>query len=337
MTTLEAGPAPLDALFGPPERDCPRLSPDGHRLAWLAPVDGVAQIWVAGAPGGARPRRLTHAPPPGIALYCWAPDDRHLLYVLDDGGDENWRLHAVDATTGTRRALTPPGTQADVLAVSPHHPRHALVALDTRAPGLADAHHHDHVTGERTLVAENPRDVERWFADPQLRVRAATVRRDDGGLDVLHRRAGEGTWHTALHLGADDALASGPVAVPATGVLLVTTAGGDTARLVHLDPATGALDVLAARPGHDVDDLLLDPRTHRPHAVAFAAARRTWHPLDDTPPWPAWPPATSPSRAATAATGAGSSPTAGPTSPAPTTCGTAPPAPPTTSSTSAPC
>jgi hypothetical protein len=32
---------PLEVLFGNPERVQPQLSPDGARLAYIAPVDGV--------------------------------------------------------------------------------------------------------------------------------------------------------------------------------------------------------------------------------------------------------------------------------------------------------
>ena len=36
-----------DVLFGNPERTAPQLSPDGKRLAWLAPdKKNVLQVWV---------------------------------------------------------------------------------------------------------------------------------------------------------------------------------------------------------------------------------------------------------------------------------------------------
>src|SRR5437764_12590314 len=38
---------PRGVLFGNPERVSPRISPDGTRLAWLAPVEGVLNVWVA--------------------------------------------------------------------------------------------------------------------------------------------------------------------------------------------------------------------------------------------------------------------------------------------------
>ena len=34
----------------------------------------------------------------GIRAFAWARDGRHVLYVQDVGGDENWRLYDVDPT-----------------------------------------------------------------------------------------------------------------------------------------------------------------------------------------------------------------------------------------------
>jgi hypothetical protein len=37
---------PRDVLFGNPERASPRLSRDGKRLGYLAPDEGVLNVWV---------------------------------------------------------------------------------------------------------------------------------------------------------------------------------------------------------------------------------------------------------------------------------------------------
>ncbi len=38
---------PREVLFGNPERVSPHISPDGTRLAWIAPHEGVLNVWVA--------------------------------------------------------------------------------------------------------------------------------------------------------------------------------------------------------------------------------------------------------------------------------------------------
>jgi hypothetical protein len=37
---------PRDVLFGNPERMAPAVSPDGARLAHVAPADGILNVWV---------------------------------------------------------------------------------------------------------------------------------------------------------------------------------------------------------------------------------------------------------------------------------------------------
>ncbi|HUH01114.1 MAG TPA: hypothetical protein VML75_03905, partial [Kofleriaceae bacterium] len=38
---------PRAVLFGNPDKAGPQISPDGKQLSWLAPVDGVLNVWVA--------------------------------------------------------------------------------------------------------------------------------------------------------------------------------------------------------------------------------------------------------------------------------------------------
>src|SRR6516165_6590888 len=132
---------PRDVLFGNPERVSPRISPDGRRLGWLAPVEGVLNVWVAGLPAepgpGASAEVIHDAAPVtddrdrGIRTFFWAHDGRHLLYLQDRGGDENWRLYDVELEMMASRDLTPfENVQAEVIAVDKRFPNEILVGLN---------------------------------------------------------------------------------------------------------------------------------------------------------------------------------------------------------------
>ena len=43
----------------------------------------------------------------GIRRYFWAYTNSHILYLQDQGGDENWKVYAVDLGSNTSRDLTP--------------------------------------------------------------------------------------------------------------------------------------------------------------------------------------------------------------------------------------
>src|SRR5438067_8098661 len=106
---------PRQVLFGNPERMSPRISPDGSRLAWIAPDEGVLNVWLAPTGDLSQAKVITRDRDRGIRSYVWAHDNRHLLYIQDKGGDENWRLYSVDLETDQIRDLTPfDGVQARI-------------------------------------------------------------------------------------------------------------------------------------------------------------------------------------------------------------------------------
>ena len=104
-----------EGLFGPPTFDNPRLSPDGNRVAWLAPVDGVPQVWVGGVDDPDRSGRPVTSAAWPVRFQTWAPDGRGVLHIGDPTGAEVWQvLLATDG--GTPMAVTPEGRHADLLA-----------------------------------------------------------------------------------------------------------------------------------------------------------------------------------------------------------------------------
>ena len=107
---------PLEVLLGNPERAAAQISPDGKRLSYLAPLDGVLNVFVGDA-GAANEQPVTRDTDRGIRGYAWAHDNRHLMYVRDRDGSENFRLYDVDLASGTERDLTPlDGVQCRVIA-----------------------------------------------------------------------------------------------------------------------------------------------------------------------------------------------------------------------------
>src|ERR671917_1500017 len=186
---------PREVLFGNAEKVVPRLSPDGERLAYLAPKDGVLNVWVGpvGHPaGGDDFEPVTDDRKRGIRVFFWAEDNTHIVYLQDEGGDENWRVHAVDASTREDRDLTPfDKVQAQIVDSSRHFPDTLLVALNKDNPELHDVYRLTLSTGDLELAAKNPGNVVGWVADAEFRVRAAMAATPDGGFDLLLRE-GEG-------------------------------------------------------------------------------------------------------------------------------------------------
>ena len=79
-------------FFGNPTKAGSRISPDGKSLSWIAPRDGVMNLWVAPLSDLAKAKPLTAETKRPIRTSFWAPDSKSLLYVNDKGGDENFLL-----------------------------------------------------------------------------------------------------------------------------------------------------------------------------------------------------------------------------------------------------
>jgi dipeptidyl aminopeptidase/acylaminoacyl peptidase len=277
---------PRDVLFGNPERVSPHLSPDGTRLAWIAPRDGILNVWVA--PVGAAgvdwdaAVAVTEDTDRGIRSYSWARDGRHLLYVQDTGGDENWRLYDVDVPTLARRVLTPfDGVQAQIIATRKSHRDEVLVGINRDNPELHDVYRLDLKTGDLTKLIDNP-GYAGWLADEDMVVRGAISPLPDGGQDVLVRDDADGDWRTLLHIPADDAAVSGPLTFTGDGksLLAISSVGADTGRLVRIDLATGEEQVIFSDPEADVTGLMLHPDTREPQVVIVDKDRAEYHVLD---------------------------------------------------------
>jgi len=266
----ESGLIPRAALFGNPVRTQARLSPDGKYVSFLAPRDGVMNVWLApfGKLEAAKP--ITEDRKRGIRQHFWSADGRHVLFLQDEGGDENWRVYGVDVESGKQTDLTPlPGVQAQIVGISHERPEVVLVGLNNRKPEWHDLYEIDIASGKRTLVERNDQEFGGYLEDLQLQPRLATKPLPDGSTEVF-RRNEKGEWQSLFKYPQEDSLTTQPLAVEAGGktALMLTSTGRDKAALARLDLASGKQTVLGQSDKADVAGVWLDPRTRAPQAYA---------------------------------------------------------------------
>lgn len=281
MRTDDLPLIPRRLLHGNPERAMARISPDGARLAWLAPHEGVLNVWVAPREDLAAVRPVTDDRGRGIRFFRWAYTSAHILFIQDKGGDENWRLYASDLGTGLERDLTPfEGARAEILAVSPEHPLELVVGLNKRDPQWHDLYRVHIETGELSLLLEHDR-----FAavelDDAYRPRLAIEMAPDGDL-LVFEADGAGGWAEWERVPEEDALTTGILGFEADGRRLYTrdSRGRDTAALFVLDTESGARRLLAEDPRADLAEVLRHPRSGAVQAAAFVYDRKRWQVLD---------------------------------------------------------
>ncbi|MFC4533335.1 S9 family peptidase [Sphaerisporangium dianthi] len=274
---------PRAVLFGNPAYMAPGISPDGTRLRFLAPDEGVMNVWVGPVDAPQEAKVVTHDRGRGIRAFGFCHDDRTLYHLRDEDGDESWRLYLVDLDTGRERCVTPfDGVQARVLAHNRWHPDTMLIGLNKDRRELHDVYRLDLPTGELTKVATNPGYMT-WEIDTDLRIRGGTAMRPDGSCAV--HLAGLGADEAApwLDVPREDAMGTHIAGFSRDGATfyLLSSIGANATRLFAVDASTGRRTLLAEDPVYDVKRVEMDPGTRVPQAVVLGKDRDERVFLDD--------------------------------------------------------
>ena len=270
---------PRAHLFGNPTRAAARISPDGTMLSWLAPVDGVLNVFVAptDAPGDAV--AVTRDRGRGVRIYGWTYAGG-LVFLQDVGGDEDFHLFGVDPIKRETRDFTPfSGVRAGIAAVSRQRRGELLVSLNQRDKRFHDLFSLDLGSSALELVEENP-GLAGFVTDEAYRAVLALKLDPNGARKVLRKT--DGSWVPFLDFAPDDARSSGPNHLDPEGRILYLrdARGRDTAALVRLDLLTDESIVLASDNRADIGGMIVDIQTRAPRAYTVVAERMEYHALD---------------------------------------------------------
>lgn len=282
---------PREVLFGNPVNSRVRLSPDGEFLAYCAPVDNVLNIWVKTI-GQDDDRPVTRDNNRGVRYYFWAQDSKHILYAQDVGGNENWRMYAINLETDEIRDMTPfENIQVRTVATDKDFPHEILFSMNKENPRAHDMYHLDLMSGEMKLVATNPGNIIDWIPDAQFKVRGAIAALPDGGFELTVRDSKESDWQTLVTWDAENSMTSAPnfLSPPTTFskdgayIYFMDSRGVNAGRMVRMEIATGNIEVIAEDPQYDVsDDIMIHPDNYEIQAIAFEKERIAWTILDES-------------------------------------------------------
>lgn len=272
------------ALFGNPSRAAGTLSPDGKWLSWLAPRDGVLNIWVAPLADLQAARPLTQSRDRPIRQQFWSPDSSQVMYIQDKDGDENFLLYAIDVATGSERTLTPfQKTRVLLIGASPLVKDRLLLGLNNRDPRWHDVHSLDLRTGKLEEVMRGD-GYAGFLADANLALRMALRPNAAGGMDFFRIDAGKVESTAFASTTLDDAMTTQPAAFTTDGKTLywIDSRGRNTAALVAQDVATGTTRVIAEDARADIRGALTNPRSGVVEAYSVAYLRSEWRAVDAT-------------------------------------------------------
>jgi dipeptidyl aminopeptidase/acylaminoacyl peptidase len=284
MTSALPPLIPVEDFFENPEKTGAQISPDGTRLSYLAPEENRLNVWVRTI-GEDDDVCVTHDHTRGILSYFWSRDSKHILYVQDEGGNENFHVFAVDVAAPDAPAvdLTPfPDVRAFIVDVPYNDHEHLLVALNRRDPSVHDVHRLSISTGDLELVAENPGDVGSWITDPQGRLRAAAAQTPTGDYEVRVRDTEDDDFRPLRQFANEDAPSVYGFTPDGRSLWVGTPEDADLERLCTLSLDTAELAVVDSDEEADLGGPVLRSRTGELLGTFYQRDRLVFHSFDDT-------------------------------------------------------
>ncbi len=251
----------VEEFFDPPVRASASISPDGTKIAYLAPRKNRLNVWVQTLDddNDAAARCVTYDETRSVTGFLWVGDPRWLLYVQDSGGDENWHLYRVDLDSPDTPAvdLTPyPGVRLLGLEQPHGRPGKLFVQLNHRRIDQIDLYELDVASGELTMLAENPGNVMSWFCGPHHEVFTQSLT-SEGDIEFSRYESGA-LESLVVYNGADYPVGMHPTQMTpdGTGLWMGSSRDTDRTRLVRLDLATGEESVVDSHPSFDLSAAL---------------------------------------------------------------------------------
>lgn len=271
---------PMEDFFRNPEKSAFQLSPDGSRISFLKPWERRMNIYVQKI-GEEEAIRITSAADRDIPAYFWAGDDR-IVYLQDKGGDENYRLYAVNSDGTNERELTPfENVRVSIIDRLEEQEDEVLIGMNRRDPRLFDVYRLNIDSGKLTLAEENPGDIEEWMTDHDGKLRVA-VRSDGVNTSLLYRDKEDLPFKTLITTDFRESVSPLFFTFGNRKLYVASNLGRNTSAICIFDPATVKHEeVIFERPDVDVYALFRSKKRKVITGTGFTTDRFHYHFFDD--------------------------------------------------------
>lgn len=259
---------PRDHLFSNADHLNVRISPDGTHLAYLAPYEGVMNVWVKGLEKESEPKALTQYTDRNIQSLSWSFDNKHILYEKDTAGDENWKIYKLDIGSGKSTLLTPEkGVMARLVGQSYLKPTKIIISQNDRNPQFHDVYEYDIETNKKQLVYENNKFVG-FLVDDTLDLQMALEIAPGQLLNVYKYEKGEWIPHKKLE-NKEDTYFTSPVFFSKEGekAYWINSVGREYAALTVSDIKTKEENVLFEPEKGNIGGITVHPTENTPIAL----------------------------------------------------------------------
>jgi dipeptidyl aminopeptidase/acylaminoacyl peptidase len=252
---MKAKQIPLEDFFKNPEKASYQISPGGTFFSFKAPYKDRMNIFIQKI-GADTAMRLTSETDRDIQGYFW-PNDNQILYLKDQGGDENFRLYGVNVDGLNPVCYTPfDGVRTDIIDDLPEFPDLVIIGMNKRNPQVFDPYRLDLKTGKMEMLAENPGNIQQWIFDHEGKLRAATAIVDGINSQILFRETEKDEFKPVLTTSFKETLSPLFFTFDNQNVYAISNLNRDKAAAVIFDIRNGKeLQMLYENPDNDIDNI----------------------------------------------------------------------------------
>lgn len=271
----------LEDFFRNPEKSGFQISPDGNHFAYLAPWNQRMNLFVVPTDGEGQAHRLTDVTDRDISGYMWSTGTR-LLYLKDNGGDENFALFGVDTDGGNVTPLTAfDKVRTQLIDALDDDDDHVLVGLNRRVAQVFDPYRLNVHSGELTLLAENPGNISAWITDHAGVLRLA-VRTDGVNTSLMHRATEQDAWTDLFTLNFKETLYPLFFTFDNTDFYAASNIGRDKTAIIRYSIAENReIEELFASEAADVSNLNFSRKRKVLTSITYTTDRKQRVFLDD--------------------------------------------------------
>ncbi|MCF0207075.1 MAG: S9 family peptidase, partial [Bacteroidales bacterium] len=231
---------PIEDFFRNSDNVSFDLSPNGQMISYLAPYKSRMNIFVRKV-DETKATQITFETERDIAGYIWANNSR-ILFTKDDGGDENFQLYGVNCDGSDLRPYTKmKGVRTYILDDLEEIDDEILIETNQRNPEIFDPYRLNLKTGEMTMLAENPGNIQSWQTDHNGKLRLAYSIVDGVDEEMLYRDSEDEEFRPVIRTNFKEQLS--PIVFTADNkyVYATTNINRDKTELVLMDPSNAEI------------------------------------------------------------------------------------------------
>ena len=244
---------PLENFFKNPEKSSYQISPDGSFYSFMAPYKNRMNIFIQKI-GDSSATQLTFEEARDIAGYFW-PNNEQIVFLKDEAGDENFHLFGVNIDGSNPIGFTDfEGVRAQIIDDLPDQKDFVVIGLNKRNKQVFDPYRLNLKTGEISMLAENPGNIQGWMFDHDGKLRIATAIVDGVNQSILYRENEEDEFKTIITTNFKEGFNPQFFTFDNKNIIGSSNLGRDKYAIVEFDPISAKeVKVLYANDDYDVN------------------------------------------------------------------------------------